>query len=65
MYNENIARLAARRYQNYLKVEKKKRYSKWFEKIIFAILMLVKLITIKLEKANLKGKRAFEKVSVD
>jgi septin family protein len=64
--NEYIATLAAKRYQNYLKEEeKKRRYSKWLEEIITAILMFIKLIATNLEKINIKRKRVVEKVSIE
>jgi hypothetical protein len=64
--NEYIATLAAKRYQNYLKEEeKKRRYSKWLEEIIAAILMFIKLIATNLEKINIKRKRVVEKVSIE
>jgi hypothetical protein len=64
--NEYIATLAAKRYQNYLKEEeKKRRYSKWLEEIITAILMFIKLIATNLEKINIKRKRIVEKVSIE
>jgi hypothetical protein len=64
--NEYIATLAAKRYQNYLKEEEKnRRYSKWLEKIIAAILMFIKLIANILEKINIKRKRVVEKVSIE
>jgi len=64
--NEYIATLAAKRYQNYLKEEeKKRRYSKWLEEIIAGILMFIKLIATNLEKINIKRKRVVEKVSIE
>jgi hypothetical protein len=64
--NEYVAQLAAKRYQRYLKEEeKKKRYPKWIQDIITAILMLIKLTTNALEKASIKKKRVIEKISVE
>ena len=64
--NGYIAELTAKRYQRYLKEEeKKKRNSKWIQDIVAAILMLIKLITNALEKANVKKKRVVERVSIE
>src|SRR5918995_2338847 len=63
--NEYVAQLAAKRYQRYLKEEEKKRYPKWIQDIITAILMLIKLTTNALEKASIKKKRVIEKISVE
>jgi len=64
--NEYVAQFAAKRYQRYLKEEeKKKRYAKWIQDIITAILMLIKLTTNALEKASIKKKRVIEKISVE
>ena len=64
--NEYVAQLAAKRYKRYLKEEeKRKRYPKWIQDIITAILMLIKLTTNALEKASIKKKRVIEKTSVE
>jgi hypothetical protein len=66
--NRDIAQFTAKRYQRYLKEEekeKKKGNSKWIQDIIAAILMLIKLITNALEKANIKKKRVVEKISIE
>jgi len=63
--NKYIAQLTTKRYQRYLKEEKKNRNSKWIQDIVVAILMLMKLITNALEKANVKRKRVVEKVSIE
>jgi len=63
--NKYIAQLTTKRYQRYLKEEKKNRNSKWIQDIVAAILMLMKLITNALEKANVKRKRVVEKVSIE
>ena len=64
--DEYVAQLAAKRYQRYLREEEKnKKYSKWVQAIIAAILMLIKLITNALQKANIKRKRVIEKVYVE
>jgi hypothetical protein len=67
LYTDNryIAQLTTKRYQRYLKEEKKNRNSKWIQDIVVAILMLMKLITNALEKANVKRKRVVEKVSIE
>jgi hypothetical protein len=70
LHNNNdadyVAQVAARRYQRYLREEEKdKMRSKWVHNIIAAILMLIKLITNILQKANIKSKRVIEKVSVE
>jgi hypothetical protein len=67
LYTDNryIAQLTTKRYQRYLKEEKKNRNSKWIQDIVAAILMLMKLITNALEKANVKRKRVVEKVSIE
>ena len=39
--------------------------SKWIHKIVATILMLIKLITTILQRANIKSKRLIEKVSVE
>jgi hypothetical protein len=44
---------------------KNKKCSKWVQDIIAAILMLIKLITNALQKANIKRKRVIEKVYVE
>ena len=64
--DEYVAQLAAKRYQRYLREEEKnKKYSKWVQAIIAAILMLIKLIINALQKANIKRKRVIEKVYVE
>jgi hypothetical protein len=64
--HNDVSRLAAKRYQRYLKEEeKRKRYPQWIQNIITAILMLVKLITNALEKASIKKKRVIEKISIE
>jgi hypothetical protein len=70
LYNNNhgdyIAQVAAKRYQRYLREEEKEEMrSKWVRNIIAAILMLIKLITNILQKANIRSKRVIEKVSVE
>jgi septin family protein len=61
-----ISQLTTKRYQRYLKEEEKKnRNSKWIQDIVAAILMLIKLVTNALEKANIKRKRVVEKVSIE
>lgn len=70
MYNNNdgdyVAQVAAKRYQRYLREEEKEEMrSKWVHDIMTVILMLIKLITNILQKANIKGKRVIEKVSVE
>jgi len=67
LYTDNryIAQLTTKRYQRYLKEEKGNRNSKWIQDIVAAILMLLKLITNALEKANVKRKRVVEKVSIE
>jgi septin family protein len=61
-----ISQLTTKRYQRYLKEEEKKnRNSKWIQDIVAAILMLIKLVTNALEKANVKRKRVVEKVSIE
>jgi hypothetical protein len=64
--DEHIAQVAAKRYQRYLREEEKKeRHSKWVQDIITAILMLIKLITNTLQKANIKRKRVIERISIE
>jgi septin family protein len=59
--DEYVAQLAAKRYQKYLKEEEKnKKHSKWVQDIIAAILMLIKLITNALQKADLRVLRTIE-----
>jgi hypothetical protein len=70
LYNNNdgdhVAQVAAKRYQRYLREEEKEEMrSKWVHDIMTVILMLIKLITNILQKANIKGKRVIEKVSVE
>jgi hypothetical protein len=62
--DKHAARLAAKRYQRYMRGEEKK-HSEWVQHIITTILMLIKLITNALEKANIKKKRMIEKISVE
>jgi hypothetical protein len=64
--DEHVTQFAAKRYQKYLREEEKReRYSKWVRNIITAILMLIKLLTDTLQKANIKRKRVVEKVSIE
>ena len=70
LHNNNdadyVAQVAAQRYQRYLREkEKEKMRSKCVHNIIAAILMLIKLITNILQKANIKSKRVIEKISVE
>jgi DNA topoisomerase VI subunit B len=70
LYNNNdgdyVAQVAAKRYQRYLREEEKEEMrSKWVHDIMAVILMLIKLITNILQKANIEGKRVIEKVSVE
>jgi hypothetical protein len=70
LHNNNdadyVAQVAAKRYQRYLREEEKQEMrSKWFHNIVATILMLIKLITIILQRANIKSKRVIEKVSVE
>jgi ribosomal protein L20 len=70
MYNnydgDYAAQVAAKRYQRYLREEEKEEMrSKWVHNIIAAIMMLIKIITSTLQKANIKRKRVIEKISVE
>ena len=63
------AKFTAKRYRTYLKEEqetkKKRRDSQWVNSIIAAIFWLLKLITISLERVNIKRKTVIEKVLVE
>jgi hypothetical protein len=59
--SDYMGAIAAERYRLYLKEERKRRYSKWKQYVIAAILWLVKLIANSLEKVNIKNKRIIEK----
>lgn len=61
----DVSQLTVKRYKRYLKEEKKKRNPKWIHNIIAAILMLIKLVTNALEKADIKKKHVSEKISVE
>lgn len=61
--DKHVARFATKRYQRYMRGEKKG--SEWVQHIMTTILMLIKLITNALEKANIKKKRLIEKISVE
>jgi hypothetical protein len=63
--SDYMGAIAAERYRLYLKEERKRRYSKWKQYVIAAILWLVKLIANSLEKVNIKNKRIIEKTSVE
>ena len=70
MHNNNdadyVAQVAAKRYQRYLREEEREEMrSKWVHNIIATILMLIKLLTNILQRANIKSKRVIEKVSVE
>ena len=70
MYYNNdgdyVAQVAAKRYERYLREEEKDEMrSRWVHNIIAAILMLIKLMTNILQKANIKSKRVIEKVPVE
>jgi hypothetical protein len=70
LHNNNdadyVAQVAAKRYQRYLREEEQQAMrSKWIHKIVATILMLIKLITTILQRANIKSKRLIEKVSVE
>jgi hypothetical protein len=62
---DNVGTIAAKRYRLYLKEERKRRHLEWTQRVIAAILWLVKLITNSLEKVSLKSKRVIEKVTVE
>ena len=63
--SDDVGTIAARRYQLYMKEDRKRRHSEWTQYVIAAILWLVKLITNSLEKVNIKSKRVIEKVMVE
>jgi hypothetical protein len=70
MYDDvYAAQFTAKRYRTYLREEqerKKKRMdSQWINSIIAAILWMLKLITISLERVNIKRKTVIEKVLVE
>jgi hypothetical protein len=70
LYNDAyVAKITAKRYNIYLREEKereKKRiHSDWINRILTAILWLLKLINSSLEKVNIKKKRIIEKVLVE
>jgi hypothetical protein len=70
MYDDvYAAKFTAKRYLTYLREEqerKKKRMdSQWINSIIAAILWMLKLITIGLERVNIKRKTVIEKVLVE
>jgi uncharacterized membrane protein len=70
MYDDvYAAKFTAKRYRTYLREEqerKKKRMdSQWINSIIAAILWMLKLITISLERVNIKRKTVIEKVLVE
>jgi hypothetical protein len=63
---DNVATIAAKRYRLYLKKEeRRRRHLEWMQRVITAILWLVKLITNSLEQVNLKSKHVTEKVTVE
>jgi hypothetical protein len=63
---DNVATIAAKRYRLYLKEEeRRKRHLEWTQRVIAAILWLVKLITNSLEQVSLKSKHVTEKVTVE
>jgi hypothetical protein len=62
---DDVSQLTLKRYKRYLKEEKKKENPKWIHDIIAAILMLIKLVTNALEKADIKKKHVSEKISVE
>jgi hypothetical protein len=63
---DNVATIAAKRYRLYLKEEEcRKRHLEWTQRVIAAILWLVKLITNSLEQVSLKSKHVTEKVTVE
>jgi hypothetical protein len=64
--SDYVGTIAAKRYRLYLKEEeRKRRHLEWTQRVIAAILWLVKLITNSLEKVSLKSKRVIEKVTVE
>jgi squalene cyclase len=70
MYDDvYAAKFTAKRYRTYLREEqerKKKRMdSQWINSIIAAILWMLKLITIGLERVSIKKKTVIEKVLVE
>ena len=71
MYDDDVypVKFTAKRYRTYLKEEqesKKKRMdSQWINRIIAAILWMLKLITSGLERINIKRKTIIEKVLVE
>ena len=70
LYNDAyIAKITAKRYNIYLREEKKRekrrKYSDWINRIIAAIFWLLKLINGGLERGNIKKKRVIEKVLVE
>jgi hypothetical protein len=62
---DDVSQLTLKRYKRYLKEEKKKKNPKWIHHIIAAILMLIKLVTNALIKADIKKKHVSEKISVE
>jgi hypothetical protein len=63
---DNVATIAAKRYRLYLKEEGcRRRHLEWTQRVIAAILWLVKLITNSLEQVSLKSKHVTEKVTVE
>jgi hypothetical protein len=63
---DNVATIAAKRYRLYLKGEERRRsHLAWTQRVIAAILWLVKLISNSLEQIGLKSKRVTEKVTVE
>jgi DNA topoisomerase VI subunit B len=71
MYDDDVyaAKFTAKRYRTYLKEEQERknqrRNSQWINSIIAAILWMLKLITISLERVNIKRKTVIEKVLVE
>jgi squalene cyclase len=72
MYDDDdvdAAKFTAKRYRTYLKEEQERknqrRNSQWINSIIAAILWMLKLITIGLERVNIKRKTVIEKVLVE
>jgi hypothetical protein len=64
--SDYVGTIAEKRYRLYLKEEeRKRRHSKWMQYVIAAILWLVKLITNRLEKVNMKSKLVIEKVTIE
>ena len=63
---DNVVTIAAKRYRLYLKEEeRRRRHLEWTQRVIAAILWLVKLITNSLEQVSLKSKHVTEKVTVE